>query len=271
MRVPPAAEPAAAPALALDDVAARYGEREALSGITLTFSPGRLVALLGENGSGKSTLLKVLAGLVPCARGTVTLGGRPLQALKRDEVAHLVGWLPQGFEPFFPSTAEEFTLLGRTPHLGPLAAPGPADREAARSALAEVHAEHLAGRDVRELSGGERQRVYLARVLAGRAPVLLLDEPTANLDPRHRLLVAGILRACADRGGLVVFSTHEVDVAAAVADETVLLRSGKVLAAGDFAATLTGPLLEDLFGIPACVASGEDGRPVVSFGRSGRG
>lgn len=259
-----------APAVTLEGVAARYGGREVLSDVTLSLVPGRVVALLGENGSGKSTLLKILAGLLPPARGRVSVGGRPLASLKRDEAARLVGWLPQSFEPFFPATSFELVLLGRTPHLGPLAAPGPADRAAARAALAEVDGADLAGRDVREISGGERQRVYLARVLAGAAPVLLLDEPTANLDPRHRYLVAELLRRRSAAGGLSVLSTHEVDLAAAAADDAVLLGHGRVLAAGPIGETLTRPLLEELFGVPACVGAGEDGRPLVTFGRGPR-
>jgi iron complex transport system ATP-binding protein len=251
----------------LEGVAARYGEREVLSDVSLSLAPGRVVALLGENGSGKSTLLKILAGLLAPVRGTVSFGGRPLPSLRRDEAARLVAWLPQSFEPFFPSTALELVLLGRTPHLGPLAAPGTADRAAARAALAEVDGADLAERDVREISGGERQRVYLARVLAGGAPVLLLDEPTANLDPRHRYLVAEILRRRAAAGGLCILSTHEVDLAAAVADVAVLLGRGRVLAAGPISETLTRALLESVFGVPACVGAGEDGRPLVTFGR----
>ena len=258
------------PEVVLGSVAARYGGREVLSDVTLTLSPGRVVALLGENGSGKSTLLKVLAGLLPPARGSVLLGGRPLSALRRDEAARLVGWLPQSFEPFFPATALEFVLLGRTPHVGPFAAPAAADRAAALAALEEVDGADLGARDVREISGGERQRVFIARVLAGKAPVLLLDEPTANLDPRHRFLVAGILGRHAAAGGLAVVSTHEVDLAAAVADEAVLLKGGRVLAAGPASRTLTRPLLEELFGVPAAVTPGADGRPLVSFGRGPR-
>ena len=260
-----------APRYRLAGVSAGYGAQEVLSGVDLTLSPGRVVALLGENGSGKTTLLKLLAGLVPTRAGEVLLDGRPLSRFSRQEAALTIGYLPQSFEPFFPASAWELALLGRTPRLGRFGAPREVDRRAVADALEEADAASLAGRDVRAMSGGERQRVFIARVLAGGTPILLLDEPTGNLDPRHRFLVADVARRRAERGGLVVLSTHELDVAAAASDDAVLLRGGRVLASGPSADTLTAPLLSTLFGVAARVTAGEDGRPLVSLARPGRG
>jgi iron complex transport system ATP-binding protein len=124
----------------------------------------------------------------------------------------------------------------------------------------------LADTDLGAMSGGERQRVLLARVLAGEPEVLLLDEPSANLDPRHRFLVIDAMRRRAEAGGAVVFSTHELDVAASGADDAVLLSGGRLLAAGKVADTLTEPLLSALFGVAASVTPGAGGRPLVSLG-----
>jgi iron complex transport system ATP-binding protein len=245
--------------------------------VTLAFRPGRLVALLGENGSGKSTLLKVLAGLLAPSRGEVLLDGSSLARIPRRAAARLLGYLPQGFEPFFPATALEVVLLGRTPFLGSFATPSRRDLEIARGALEEVDAAGLEERDVRSLSGGERQRVYLARVLAGEPRILLLDEPTASLDPRHRFVVLDVLRRRADEGVSCVFSTHEVDLAARTADDAVLLARGQVLAAGPVGESVTERSLSELFGVPACVTPLADGAPLVTLGtppgglRSGRG
>ena len=241
-----------------------YGEREALGSITLDLEGGEVVAVLGENGSGKSTLLKLLAGLLPPARGEVLLDGHPLAQIPRREAARTIGYLSQSFEPFFPSTALEMVLLGRTAHLGMLGSPGPADRAAAQRALEETDTASFADRDIREMSGGERQRVLLARVLAGGGDVLLLDEPTGNLDPRHRFLVVDLVRRQAAKGGLVVVSTHELDVAAA-ADRTVLLRDGRLLATGKVAATLTEENLAALFGVIASVTTSREGRLMFSL------
>jgi iron complex transport system ATP-binding protein len=240
--------------------------RDVLRGITLAFGGGRLVALLGENGSGKSTLLKALAGLLVLSRGRVLLEGAPLGSVPRRAAARVIGYLPQGFEPFFPATALDVVLLGRTPFLGPFATPSRRDVEVARAALEEVDAAGLEERDVRSLSGGERQRVYLARVLAGEPRVLLLDEPTASLDPRHRFLVLDVLKRRAATGTTCVFSTHEVDLAARTADDAILLSRGEVLASGPVRLSVTEKSLSELFGVPACVTPLADGTPLVTLG-----
>lgn len=247
-------------------LSAGYGGRTVLEGVSLALAPGRVSVLLGENGSGKSTLLKVLAGVLKPRAGGVLLGGRDLASVPRREAARAIGYLPQGFEPLFPMRALDLVLLGRTPHLGPFGAPGPADRAAAASALAEMDAAGFEITDIRAMSGGERQRVLLARVLAGAPSVLLLDEPTANLDPRHRLLVLDAMRRRAAEGAGVLFSTHEIDVASQGADDAVLLAGGRLLAEGPVGATLTDRLLSELFAVSACVAPGPGGRPFVSFG-----
>lgn len=245
--------------------------RDVLRDVSLAFGPGRLAALLGENGSGKSTMLKVLAGLLAPSRGDVRLEETPLARVPRRAAARLVGYLPQGFEPFFPATALDVVLLGRTPFLGAFATPSRRDVDLARAALEEVDASGLEERDVRSLSGGERQRVYLARVLAGEPRVLLLDEPTASLDPRHRLLVLDVLRRRAAAGASCVFSTHEVDLAARASDDAVLLARGKVLAAGPVRESVTEASLTELFGVPACVTPLGDGTPLVTLGGVPRG
>lgn len=247
-------------------VSAGYGAKRVLADVSLSLAPGRIAALLGENGAGKSTLLRVLAGVLRPAAGEVLLDGRPLASVPRREAARTIGYLPQGFEPLFPMSAEDLVLLGRTPHRGTFGAPSAADREAVRSALAETDASALSDTDLSEMSGGERQRVLLARVLAGAPSVLLLDEPTANLDPRHRFRVLDAMRARAAAGGAVLFSTHELDVAAEGADDAVLLASGGVLASGPLASTLTEERLSALFAVTARVAAGPGGRPLVSLG-----
>ena len=252
--------------LAAEALAAGYGACDVLANVTRTFDAGRVTALLGENGAGKSTLLKALAGIVPARRGTIRLGGRPLSGIPLREAARALGYLSQGFEPLFPILARDLVLLGRTPWRTAFGAPSARDRAAVEASLAEMDALALAETDLGAMSGGERQRVLLARVLAGEPEVLLLDEPTANLDPRHRFLVIDAMRRRADQGGAVVFSTHELDVASTGADDALLLSGGRVLAAGPLVETLTEPLLSALFGVAACVAPGAGGRPTVSLG-----
>ncbi len=239
--------------------------------INVSLGRGRLVALLGENGSGKSTLLKVLAGLLSPEAGELLLDGQPAAAVPRRAAARLIGYLPQGFTPFFPASALDVVLLGRTPHLGAFSRPTATDRKAARAALEEVDAGALAERDIREISGGERQRVFLARVLAGEPEIYLLDEPTANLDPRHRFLVLDLLMRRAAAGATVVFSTHEVELASLGADDAILLAHGRVVASGPVAESLTDELLGALFGVTARRLAGAGGRALVALVPPGAG
>jgi iron complex transport system ATP-binding protein len=260
-------EPVPKRCLELAQIRAGYeAERDVLVSLDLTIGRGVAAVLLGENGAGKSTLLKVLAGILTPRSGVVRLDGIPLTAISRRERALKIGYLAQGFEPFFPATAIEIVLLGRTPRLSRFGSFEEADRKAAQAALEELDAGALWNVDIRQMSGGERQRVLLARVLAGEPGLLLLDEPTANLDPRHRLLLIQSLRRRARSGATVVLSTHELDVATAAADEAVLLGDGGVLASGPIDRTLTGPLLSRLFGVPATVTRSEGGRPAVWLG-----
>ena len=250
----------------LREVCAGYGSRDVLHDVSLSLPPGAVVALLGENGAGKTTLLKVLAGLLRARAGAVTLGGRPLEAVPRREAARRIGYLPQGFEPLFPMRALDAVLLGRMPRRARFAAPGPPDVTAARRALEELDAAEHAEADLREMSGGDRQRVLLARVLAGEPEAMLLDEPTASLDPRHRLVVLEALRRRAAAGATVLLSTHELEFAAG-ADRAVLIAGGRVLAEGAVRETLTAPLLSELFGVTARVVPLPDGTPLISLGR----
>lgn len=255
------------PAFRLERVSAGYPARPAvLNDVSLVLQRGTVTALLGENGSGKSTLLRVLAGLLTMRSGAVELIGRPSGSYTRRERAGLVGYLPQGFVPFFPATAREVVLLGRTPHLRGFSAPSRADHTAVGEALALLDASALAEVDVLRMSGGERQRVLLARVFAGGHDVLLLDEPTANLDPRHRLLVAGLLSEHARRGGTVLVSTHELDVALACATHAALLAGGRLTAFGTRTEILAAGPLGALYGVPAFEARLEGGGSTVILG-----
>jgi iron complex transport system ATP-binding protein len=204
-----------------------------LAGVTLRAAPGELTALLGPNGAGKSTLLRTIAGLQPPLAGAIRLGGADLVALAPEQRARRVAVVLTERVEAGLLTAWELAALGRHPHTGPRGALRAADRAAVRAALVSVGAEHLAARPVGELSDGERQRVLIARALAQRPQLLLLDEPTAFLDAPSRVSVTGLLRRLArERHIVVVTSTHDVDLALRVADHGWLLDRERRLRAG---------------------------------------
>ncbi|MFH1331319.1 MAG: ABC transporter ATP-binding protein [Actinomycetota bacterium] len=245
-------------------VGVRYDGRVALEGVDLAVAAGEWVALVGPNGAGKTSLLRARAGTVPSA-GTVAVGGRPRRGTPRRRWARLVAAVAQ--HPVLPAamTAAEYVLLGRTPHLGYLAAEGPADVAAALAALERLDAGALASRPLGSLSGGERQRVVLARALAQDPEVLLLDEPTASLDIGHQQqvldLVEGLRR---ERGIAVVTALHDLTLAAQYADRLVLLDGGRVVADGEAAAVLTLETLARFSGARVALLRGPDDEIVVA-------
>jgi len=240
-----------------------YGGRAVVRGVDLEVTSGRCVALLGPNGAGKTTLVRLLAGVLPAERGTVELLGRPLAAWRRREVAREVALVPQQVHFAFPLTVREVIEQGRAPHLGPWRPPGPEDHAAVAEAIARLDLAGLADAPVQRLSGGERQRVVLARALATRARVLLLDEPAAALDLRHQLdLVAIVARLRGDGVGVAVV-VHDWNLALELADELIVLQAGRVVAAGRPEETIRPELFTAVFGVEVEILRGRNGRPVV--------
>ena len=184
--------------------------RAVLRDISLSLSSGHLVALVGPNGAGKTTLLRALAGLLP-SDGAIHVGGDALSSLPLRERARRFAYLPQGHIVHWPLPARDIVALGRYPHgATDPARLSPKDTEAVLRAMQATDVMEFAERRVTELSGGERSRVALARVLAVEAPVILADEPTASLDPRHQIDVMKNLRTAADKGVLVIVVTHDL-------------------------------------------------------------
>lgn len=236
--------------LELRDVAFGYGARTVLDGVSLELWPGRVVGLLGPNGAGKSTLIRLAAGLLKPRNGRVLLEGRDIKGWSRRDVARRMAMLPQDavMPPAF--TGREIALMGRTPHLGWLAAESPADLAAVERALEQVDASEFADRRVGELSGGERQRLLLARALAQEASVLLLDEPTVHLDLGHQLAMMELVVGLARTKRLAVLAVyHDLNLAAQSCDELVVLDNGSIAARGTPDEVLGAPVVEKVYGV----------------------
>jgi iron complex transport system ATP-binding protein len=225
--------------------------RAVLHDISLTLSSGHLVALVGPNGAGKTTLLRALAGLVP-SEGDVYVGGDALSALPLRERARRFAYLPQGHIMHWPLPARDIVALGRYPHgATDPARLTPRDTEAVLRAMRAADVVDLGERPVTELSGGERSRVALARVFAVEAPVILADEPTSSLDPRHQIDVMKTLRAATDKGTLVIVVTHDLGLAARFADMVLVLSDGRLVSQGAATEALSEQVLAEVFRIRA--------------------
>ena len=223
----------------------RLGDRLVLPGIDLSLASGRWTSVLGPNGAGKSTLLKALAGLLPM-QGQVDWLGQPLAALGRRERSRQLAWLGQGEPVPDELRVSDVVMLGRLPHQGWLSAPSEQDRLQVQQALQAVQAWALRDRPIGELSGGERQRVLLARLLAVAAPVLLMDEPMAHLDPPHQVDWLALVRRLVTQGRTVVSVLHEVGMALQ-ADEVVVMHAGRVLHHGPCADPAAHRAIEAVF------------------------
>lgn len=240
--------------LEVREALAGYGAREVLHGVSLSVSPGELVAVLGPNGAGKSTLIRACLGLLPLRGGEVKVAGRSVSAYGRRELATRVAWVPQSIDGVAGFTGLELVSMGRAPHLSWWGLLSARDVERARAAMEELGIAHLANRSATEMSGGERRLLYLARALVQQAELLLLDEPTAFLDVRHQVECLERVRAQTKRGLGALAVLHDVNLAASFADRAVLMKDGRVLRSGPASEVLASESLRELYGIPMAQA-----------------
>ncbi len=225
-----------------------------MHGVSVSVAEGGLVGIIGPNGSGKTTLLRLLAGLLRPSSGRVMLGGRDLHSFSRRELARRIAVVPQETRLAFDFTVQEIVLMGRFPHLGPFEMEGRDDVAIAREALGSTGTLDLADRPFATLSGGEKQRVIIAGALAQAAGVMLLDEPTAALDPGYQLEIAALLRRLnAERRVTMVVATHDLNLAAALCTDLVLVRAGRVLGTGPTRDALTRENILRLYEVEADV------------------
>ncbi|MFF1960169.1 heme ABC transporter ATP-binding protein [Streptomyces sp. NPDC058220] len=237
-----------APVAEVRGLGVRLGQRHVLSGIDLVARAGEVLALVGPNGAGKSTLLAALAADLRPDRGEVRIDGRPAHDWSAPELALRRSVLPQAATLSFPFPVAEVVRMGRAPWAG--TALEDEDGSAVAEAMAATEVTEFAARPFSALSGGERARVALARVLAQRAPLLLLDEPTAALDLRHQELVLRICRQRAAAGDAVVVVLHDLGLAAAHADRTAVLHDGRIAAEGPPAEIFRDDLLSRVYRQP---------------------
>jgi iron complex transport system ATP-binding protein len=240
-------------ALFAEGVVVRLDGTVIVDGASLALNTGELVVLVGPNGAGKTTLLRAFAGLLP-AEGRIALGGLSLAGLVPRERARRIAYLPQGHVFHWPLPAAAVVALGRHPHGDAFSRLSDADRAAVARALAATGADAWAGRPVTTLSGGERARVALARALATEASVLLADEPTVSLDPRHQLVVMELLRSTARKGGAVLAVVHDLTLAARFADRVVIMDRGRLVADAPPREVLTPERIAAVFGVEAVIS-----------------
>ena len=233
-------------ALRLSNVRASYAGHMALEGVIAHFDAGKVTGVVGPNGAGKTTLLRVALGYLPHESGVVRVLDHELRTCSREWLARSIAYLPQESAVQWPMLVHRIVALGRLPY-------GARDTGAAavEDAMARCDVLPFASRRLNELSAGERARVLLARALATQAPILLVDEPAAHLDPAHQLRLMELLRAEAARGVAVAITLHDLSLASRFCDEIVVLQNGHVAGQGVPGDVLSDAALAQVFGIAA--------------------
>jgi iron complex transport system ATP-binding protein len=250
--------------LAAHAVTVQVGSRTLVSGLSMAFAPGELVAVLGRNGSGKTLTLHTLAGLRPPTAGEVTLEGTSIGRLARREVALRLGLLAQDIEEAFVTTALESVLVSRHPHLKAWEWETAEDERIARAALLEMDLADCADRRTTTLSGGEQRRLAIAALLAQEPRIFLLDEPTNHLDPHHQLAVLTLFHQLTRAGRTVIATLHDPTLAARFADRVLLLHGQGRWQAGTAHDVLTAPILSELYATPIIELQSQGRRVFVS-------
>jgi len=235
--------------LQLGDVTVALGAREVVRGVSADVREGELVVIVGANGAGKSTLLRAIAGLLAPSRGKIQVLGHDPHRAPRRVIARDLAYLPQHYELAFPFAVEEVVLLGRYARQRGLGLASDDDLAAARDAMAACDVAHLASRRFDQLSGGEARRVIVAQAMCQGARCLLLDEPTAGLDPAHARAVFALVRDRCAAGAAAIVATHDLDLALRHADAMWLLADGRIAARGTPADVLATGELRAAFGL----------------------
>jgi iron complex transport system ATP-binding protein len=231
-----------------------YSRKVVLRDLNFEVNPGEMVGLIGPNGSGKSTIIRALSRVIPPYSGKILLNGKDATKISRQELARLIGVVPQ--MPLLPSafTAFEIVLMGRNPHLGLLQYEGPKELAIAWQAMERTATQSLAGRRVGELSGGEIQCLLIARVLAQEPKAILLDEPTANLDIGRQVEILNLIKnLCRENKLAVLAALHDLNLASQYCDRLILINDGRVHAEGTPGEVITADNIKEVYGAEDCV------------------
>jgi len=250
--------------LRIKELSFSFGELTVLNNINAAVEPGKLYALFGPNGTGKTTLFKCIMKIYNINhRGEISVDGKSIHLMKASELARKIAYVPQEHKPPFPYTVKEVVLMGRTPHMGGVFGPSENDIEMAIKAMKMVDIEALAERFYMNLSGGQRQLVLLARAFAQDANIMLLDEPTSNLDFKNQLLIWSIIRKIVDHGKSAVICTHDPNHVLWFCDRVMILgNEGFIIAEGEPVEIINDEMLNRIYG-HICNVSNSQGHSIV--------
>lgn len=247
--------------LKVRDVEFGYTSVPILKDVCIELAGSEVLGVVGPNGAGKSTLIRCIDRILKPQRGSILLDGRDINEMRLMELAKRMGYVPQSTSQIFPATVFDTVLMGRRPHLGWRSSEK--DEEKVLDVLQMLNIENLAMRDINELSGGQQQKVFIARALVQEPDVLLLDEPTSNLDIRHQLEVMEIITSIVREKKIsAIMAIHDLNLASRYADRIVMLNGGTIIDAGNPSSVLTPKNIKQVYGVEAVVRN-ESERPFI--------
>ena len=249
--------------LAVENLGFGYRDKPVGRDVSFTVAAGETLGLLGPNGCGKTTLFRTILGLLPSQGGRVVVEDSDIATMPRQAIARRIGYVPQAHAGYFPFTVQDIVLMGRTAHLGLFATPTQRDRAVAERMLDALGIAHLAGQTYTQISGGERQLALIARALTQEPRILVMDEPTANLDFGNQVRVLDRIRTLSRQGIAVILSTHDPDQAFLCCERVVLLHQGRMVDCAPPEQAITPASLKQLYGVDVAVievGSAEAGR-----------
>ena len=244
----------------VEDLRFAYGSHEVLKGISFDTRYGEFISVLGPNGVGKSTLFRCLLGLAKPTGGEVTVDGEKIAELSPAQQARKMAYIPQSHHPLFNFSVLDMVLMGTTSQLGRFSAPGKYQEKLALAALERMGILDLKDRGCGQISGGERQLVLIARAIAQQAKILVMDEPSANLDFGNKLRVMKTVKGLTEDGYTIIQSTHDPEQAYLYSDKILALHGGRVLSWGTPQEVMTESLISTLYGVDVEVCSMHDDR-----------
>lgn len=232
-----------------------YGKTDVLKNISFSVETGDILYIIGQNGSGKSTIFKFLLRFLTPSKGTILLNDKSIKNYSTKEFAKNIAYIPQSHNTVFGYNVLDIVMMGRTPYLSSLGSPSDEDLKKAYNTLELLGISHMAYKNYIKLSGGERQLVLIARAICQDAKLLIMDEPTANLDYANQQIILNTVQNLSNSGYIIIMSTHSIEQPLATSSKILLIKDGKCIGYGNTSDTLTSDSLECIYGIPMDILS----------------
>ena len=251
--------------LKVNNIEFAYNSIPVLENISMELNCSEVLGIVGPNGTGKSTLIRCIDHILNPKRGSIFLDEQDISKMTRMEIARKIGYVPQSIEGVFPASVIDTVLMGRRPYLGWKSSKE--DLDYVLEVLELLGMMEFSMRDINEISGGQQQKVLIARALAQKADILLLDEPTSNLDIRHQLEVMEIMKNIVKNKGIsAIMALHDLNLASRYADRIIMMKEGKIFAAGNPASVLTVENIKQVYGVRALVTDNGERPYIIPIG-----